>query len=132
MGKRMFDGGARFWPEEAPFHTDVFVVTHEMRDPWVRPGGTTFYFVNEGIESALKSARKSAGDRDVRIAGGPTLIQQYVRAGLVDEFNLSIAPVLFGDGQRLFEDTGKPSIMLAGTIASQDVTHLRYTTVFSR
>ena len=127
MGKRMFEGGERFWPEEAPFHTAVFVVTHEVRDPWVRPGGTTFYFVNDGIQSALRQAREAAGERDVRLAGGPTLIQQYVRAGLVDECLLSVAPVLFGGGQRLFEGTGAPSIALAETIASTDVTHLRYT-----
>jgi dihydrofolate reductase len=127
MGKRMFDGGERFWPEEAPFHTPVFVVTHEVRGPWIRPGGTTFHFVNDGIEAALRRAREAAGDRDVRVAGGPTLIQQYLRAGLVDEFLLSVAPVLFGGGQQLFEDTGSPSVALAETIASTDVTHLRYT-----
>jgi dihydrofolate reductase len=126
MGKRMFDGGARFWPEEAPFHTAVFVVTHEVREPWVRPGGTTFYFVNDGIEGALRRAQDAAGDRDVRIAGGPALIQQYLRAGLVDEFIVSVAPVLFGGGQRLFEAAGTASITLTDTIASADVTHLRY------
>ena len=127
MGKRMFDGGERSWPEEAPFHTAVFVVTHEVRDPWIRPGGTTFYFVNDGIDSALRQAREAAGDRDVRIAGGPTLIQQYLRAGLVDEIMLSMAPVLFGAGQRLFDGTGTLPITLTETIASTDVTHLRYT-----
>src|SRR5215218_8287651 len=65
MGKRMFDGGELAWPEEAPFHTPVFVVTHTKRDPWERPGGTTFHFVNDGIESALLQAREAAGDRDV-------------------------------------------------------------------
>ena len=127
MGKRMFDGGERFWPEEAPFHTAVLVVTHEVRDPWIRPGGTTVYFVNDGLDSALGQAREAAGDRDVRIAGGPTMIQQYIRAGFVDEFILSVASVLFGDGQRLFEDTGTSPITLAETIASTDVTHMRYT-----
>src|SRR2546423_867754 len=68
MGKRMFDAGEQMWPEEAPFHTPVFVVTHEKRDAWVRPGGTTFHFVNDGIEAALHQAREDAGDRDVRIA----------------------------------------------------------------
>jgi len=67
MGKRMFDLGEQAWPEEAPFHTPVFVVTHEPRDPWERPGGTTFFFVNDGIETALDQAREAAGDRDVRI-----------------------------------------------------------------
>ena len=70
IGKRMFDLGEQAWPEEAPFHTPVFVVTHEKRDPWERPGGTTFHFVNDSIESALDQARGAAGDRDVRIAGG--------------------------------------------------------------
>src|SRR6202790_2134277 len=70
MGKRMFDAGEQMWPEEAPFHTPVFVVTHEKRDPWERPGGTSFHFVNDGIETALDQAREGAGDRDVRIAGG--------------------------------------------------------------
>jgi len=71
MGKRMFEGGERGWPEEAPFHTPVYVLTHEKREPWVRPGGTTFYFVNDGIASALEQARLSAGERDIRISGGP-------------------------------------------------------------
>src|SRR6476469_3011383 len=82
MGKNMFAGGEQFWPEEAPFHTPVFVLTHEARSPWVRPGGTTFYFVNDGIESALRQAREVAGDRDIRIAGGADAIQQSLRAGL--------------------------------------------------
>ncbi|MDP4511853.1 hypothetical protein [Nonomuraea turcica] len=70
MGKRMFDAGEKMWPEEEPFHTPVFVVTHEKRDPWERPGGITFHFVNDGIETALGLARKAAGARDIRIAGG--------------------------------------------------------------
>ena len=81
MGKRMFDAGEQAWPEEAPFHTPVFVVTHEKRDPWERLGGTTFHFVNDGIETALDQAREAAGDRDVRIAGGGATILEYVNAG---------------------------------------------------
>ena len=96
MGKRMFDAGEPVWPEEAPFHTPVFVVTHEKRDPWKRPGGTTFHFVNDGIEAALDQAREAAGDRDVRIAGGGETILEYVNAGLVDEFTIALSPVLFG------------------------------------
>src|SRR5690348_5615841 len=95
MGKRMFEGGEHNWPEEAPFHTPVFVLTHEVRQPWERPGGTTFYFVNDGIESALQQAREAAGQRDVRIAGGADVIRQYLSAGLVDEFSLAVSPVLF-------------------------------------
>ena len=90
MGKRMFDGGEQAWPEEAPFHTPVFVVTHTKRDPWERPGGTTFHFVNDGIESALDQAREAAGDRDVRIAGGAETIQEYLNAGLIDEFSIAL------------------------------------------
>ncbi|KAB2887646.1 MAG: dihydrofolate reductase, partial [Kofleriaceae bacterium] len=100
MGKRMFDAGEAMWPEEAPFHTPVFVLTSQVREPWVRPGGTTFHFVNDGIESALRQARAAAGDRDIRIAGGADVIQQYLRAGLVDELALAISPVLFGGGRR--------------------------------
>src|SRR5262245_62568213 len=127
MGKRMFDLGERMWPEEAPFHTPVFVLTSQVREPWVRPGGTTFYFVNDGIESALRQARSVAGDRDIRIAGGADTIQQYLRAGLVDEFALAISPVLFDGGQRLFAGIDREvSIELVETIASRRVTHARY------
>jgi dihydrofolate reductase len=77
MGKRMFDLGEQAWPEEAPFHTPVFVVTHTKRDPWERPGGTTFHFVNDGIEHALDQAREAAGDRDVRIVGGGATILEH-------------------------------------------------------
>jgi dihydrofolate reductase len=85
MGKRMFEEGEATWPEEAPFHTPVFVLTHERRAPWERPGGTTFYFVDDGIESALEQARRAAGGKDVRISGGADVVRQYLNAGLVDE-----------------------------------------------
>src|SRR3954469_4358021 len=103
MGKRMFDAGEPAWPEDAPFHTPVFVVTHTERDPWERAGGTTFHFVNDGIESALRQAREVAGGKDIRIAGGAHAIVQYLNAGLVDEFSIALAPVFFGEGVRLFE-----------------------------
>jgi len=126
MGKRMFDLGERMWPEEAPFHTPVFVLTSQPREPWVRPGGTTFYFVNDGIESALRQARALAGDRDIRIAGGANVIQQALRVRLVDEFTLAISPVMFGGGQRLFDGLGRIGIELVETIASPHTTHVRY------
>lgn len=132
MGKRMFDLGERMWPEEAPFHTPVFVLTKQVREPWVRPGGTTFYFVNDGVESALRQARAVAGDRDVRIAGGADVIQQCLRAGLVDEFALAISPVMFGGGQRLFADVGRVGIEQVETIASPRTTHVRYTVTKAR
>ncbi len=128
MGKRMFDLGERMWPEEAPFHTPVFVLTSQVREPWVRPGGTTFYFINDGIESALRQARAVAGDRDIRIAGGADTIQQYLRAGLVDEFALATSPVMFGGGPRLFAGIGpNVGLELVETIASPHTTHARYT-----
>lgn len=128
MGKRMFEGGERCWPEEAPFHTPVFVLTHEVRELWVRPGGTTFYFVNDGIENALEQAREVSGERDIRIAGGADTIVQYLNAGLVDELAIELAPVVFGGGTPLFGglDTDRIEIEIAETIPSRLVTHLRY------
>ena len=128
MGKRMFDAGEQMWPEEAPFHTPVFVVTHEKRDPWERPGGTTFHFVNDGIETALDQAREAAGDRDVRIAGGGATILEYVNAGLIDEFSIALSPVLFGSGIRLFEgvDAGRVALEQVRAEPTQRVTHLTY------
>jgi dihydrofolate reductase len=128
MGKRMFDAGEPAWPEEAPFHTPVFVVTHTEREPWQRPGGTTFHFVNDGIETALDLARAAAGDRDVRIAGGGATILEYLDAGLVDEFSIALAPMLFGSGIRLFEgvDASRVALEPARTEPSPRVTHLTY------
>jgi dihydrofolate reductase len=128
MGKRMFEGGERFWPEEAPFHTPVFVLTHQIRSPWERPGGTTFYFVNDGIESALRQAREAAGDRDIRIAGGANAIVQYLNAGMVDEFSIALAPVFFSAGIGLFDgiDRRKVALDIVEAIHSPLVTHLRY------
>ena len=131
MGKRMFDLGEQAWPEEAPFHTPVFVVTHTKRDPWERPGGTTFHFVNDGIESALDQAREAAGDRDVRISGGAETIQEYLDSGLIDEFSITLAPVLFGTGIRLFDrvEPARLALRQARVDVSARVTHLTYTTV---
>jgi dihydrofolate reductase len=128
MGKRMFEGGERAWPEDAPFHTPVYVLTHEMREPWERPGGTTFYFVNEGIESALEQARAVAGERDIRIAGGANVIVQFLNAGLVDELALDLAPVLFGGGTPLFAglDADRIGLEISTATHSPLVTHLRY------
>jgi dihydrofolate reductase len=128
MGRRMFDAGEHAWPEEAPFHTPVFVLTHRRRDPWERPGGTTFHFVDEGIEVALDRAREAAGDRDVRIAGGGETILQYLNAGLVQEFHVALSPVLFGSGVRLFEgvDADRVALELLRTEPSPRVTHLTY------
>ena len=128
MGKRMFDQGEVAWPEEAPFHTPVYVLTHENREPWVRPGGTTFYFVNDGPERALELARAAAGNRDVRIAGGADVIQQYLNLGAVDELEIALAPVLFGGGRRLFENIHEPGpqFRIDSVLAGPAATHLRY------
>jgi dihydrofolate reductase len=128
MGKRMFDAGEHAWPDDAPFHTPVFVVTHQEREPWERPGGTTFHFVNDGIERALDQARDAAGDRDVRIAGGGATILECVNAGLVDEFSIALSPVLFGEGIRLFDgvDAGRVALEPVGAEPSPRVTHLTY------
>ena len=128
MGKRMFELGEHSWPEDAPFHTPVFVVTHEKRGPWERLGGTTFHFVNDGIEAALDQAREAAGDRDVRIAGGGATILEYVNAGLIDEFSIALSPVLLGSGIRLFEgvDAGRVALQPVRTEPTELVTHLTY------
>lgn len=127
MGKRMFEGGERFWPEDAPFHTPVFVLTHQTRKPWERPGGTTFHFVNDGIEGALGLARKAAGNGDIRIAGGANVIQQYLNAGSVDEFTIHYSPVFFGHGVSLFSGISKNiSMKIKETVASKEVTHVTY------
>ncbi|KGI79021.1 dihydrofolate reductase family protein [Oleiagrimonas soli] len=128
MGKRMFEQGEASWPENAPFHTPVFVLTHEKREPWVRPGGTTFHFVNDGPESALEQARAAAGERDVRISGGADVVQQYLSLGVVDELEIAMAPVIFGAGRRLFENLHDPmpQFRIDAVFHSPHATHLRY------
>jgi dihydrofolate reductase len=128
MGKRMFDAGEQAWPEEAPFHTPVFVVTHEKREPWERPGGTTFYFVNDGIDSALERAREVADGRDIRVAGGADTIVQYLNAGLVDELEIALAPVLLGGGTSLIReiDPDRVKVGIKEAIHSPRATHLKY------
>src|SRR3954470_6585385 len=104
MGRNMFGGGPGpwgdwegWWGDEPPFDAPVYVVTHHAREP-LEKVGTTFYFVTDGIESALAQAREAAGDKDVSIAGGASVIQQYLRAGLVEEMQLHVVPVLLGSG----------------------------------
>jgi dihydrofolate reductase len=127
MGKRMFEVGERLWPEEAPFHTPVYVVTHQKRGPWKRPGGTTFYFVNDGIQSALLQARESAGGRDIRVSGGANLVQQSLNARLIDEFALHFTPVFFKEGIPLFAGISNDvRVRVRNTLTSKDVTHVTY------
>ncbi|ELZ05277.1 dihydrofolate reductase family protein [Natrialba asiatica] len=140
MGRRMFDnddgpwGDEPFeghWGETPPFHGPVFVLTHHPREPLEMDGGTTFHFVTDGIETALERARTAAGDGDVRISGGADVVRQYVEAGLVDEIQIQLVPVLLGDGIRLFEHLDTEPIELERTrvVDSPDITHLRYSIV---
>jgi len=128
MGKRMFDQGEASWSEDAPFHTPVYVLTHEKRESWVRPAGTTFHFINDGPEHALELARESAGSRDVRISGGADVIQQYLNLGVVEELEIALAPVLFGGGRRLFENLGEPGqqYRIDKVLDGPAATHVRY------
>jgi dihydrofolate reductase len=112
MGRKMFgpvrgpwgaEDWTGWWGEDPPFHHDVFVLTHHARDPVPMAGGTTFHFVTDGIGAALDRARAAAGDRHVRLGGGVATVQQYVRAGLLDEIHLAVVPVLLGGGERLFD-----------------------------
>jgi dihydrofolate reductase len=126
LGRRMFDN-AKGWGDNPPFHMPVFVLTHEARAPEVKEGGTIFTFVTDGIESALEQARAGAGDKNVSIGGGANTVQQFVRAGLVDEIQVHIAPLLLGDGVRLFEQLGEPiELERDRVIDSPAVTHLRF------
>jgi dihydrofolate reductase len=141
MGRNMFgpvDGGdwgdeqwKGWWGDNPPYHTDVFILTHHPREPLEMEGGTTFHFVTDGIERALQRAKESAGGQDVRLWGGAHVIQQYLAAGLLDELELHVVPVLLGDGARLFDNLGDAEIKLEQVRAVQapGVTHLKYRVV---
>jgi len=128
MGRVMFDEGEANWPEEAPFGAPVFVLTHDPRAPWVRKGGTTFHFVTDGFESALAQAKAAAKGKDVRISGGAESIRQYLDAGQIDEFTLHIAPVILGEGVRLFHRLSPEKLKFEQTASSgsEIVTHVDY------
>jgi dihydrofolate reductase len=131
MGRRMFDEGEAGWPENPPFRAPVFVLTHSARESWPREGGTTFFFVTDGIVSALEQARSAAGGKDVRVAGGAETIWQFIEAGLIDEFNLHIAPLLLGTGIRLLDhiDPALLTLEQVGARSSPLVTHISYRVV---
>ncbi|GAA2710794.1 dihydrofolate reductase family protein [Micromonospora olivasterospora] len=132
MGRRMADGGEVPWGEEPPFRAPVFVVTHRPRQPLHRRGGTSFTYVTDGVASAVAQARAAAGGRNVAVAGGGSLVRQVLRAGLLDELELHVVPVVLGTGLRLFDadlDLGeKEAIELTPTrvIHTPQVTHIRY------
>lgn len=137
MGRNMFGGHPGswrandpwkgWWGDKPPFGHPVFVLTHHARPP-LELEGTTFTFVTDGIESALAQARRAANGKDVSLAGGAKAAQQYLAAGLVDEMLISLAPVLLGSGERLFEGLGDDlhGLKLVNTIAAPDVTHLKF------
>ncbi|HJP74125.1 MAG TPA: dihydrofolate reductase family protein [Pseudonocardiaceae bacterium] len=128
LGRRMFDEGEVHWGDPSPFDGPVFVLTNSPREPWKRKNNT-FYFVTDGIESALAKARAAAGDKDVQISGGADTVRQYLDAGLIDDMELHIAPVLLGAGNRLFEGIA-PGLRELTPTRVQDspygVVHLRY------
>lgn len=137
MGRNMFGGGPGpwgedpwegWWGDEPPFRCPVFVLTHHAREPLQKQGGTTFTFVTDGIESALEQARTASGGKDVALGGGADVAQQYLAAGLIDEMNLNLAPVLLGSGTRLFDNLegvgAAPELVRA--IDAPGVTHLKY------
>jgi dihydrofolate reductase len=126
IGRNMFTVGEEPWGANPPFHLPVFVLTHETREALVKEGGTTFTFVTDGIKSALRQAQAAAGDKDVAVGGGANTITQYLKAGLLDELQVHVIPVIFGRGIRFFEDTGGTPIELERikVMVSPDVTHL--------
>lgn len=137
MGRRMFDNGEGpwgddpfegYWGDEPPYRAPVFVVTHHRRDPLPMAGGTTFTFVTDGLERAVALAEEAAGDDDVQVSGGATAVRQAIAAGLVDELQLHVVPVLLGAGNRLFEpfDGGPIELERTRVVESPTVTHLRY------
>ena len=112
IGKRMFDVGFEPWGDPPPFGMPVFVVTHEEREPLPMQGGTTYTFVTDGIETTLELARAAAGDKNVGIWGGANIMRQYLKAGLLNELHIHLAPVLLGGGIRLFEGLDPEGIEL--------------------
>jgi len=139
MGRRMFSGGDGpweedpnadgWWGEEPPFRVPVFVLTHHPRDPLVKLG-TTFTFVDEGVESAVEQARAAAGEKNVAVGGGASVAQQVLSAGLLDELEIHLVPVLLGGGTRLLDNLA-PQVQLerVRVVDSPGVTHLRYRVV---
>jgi dihydrofolate reductase len=139
MGRNMFGGGPGPWPEDPPwkgwwgddppYHVPTFVLTHHPREPQEMEGGTTFLFVTDGIGSAFEQAHQVAGDKDVLLGGGASVIQQYIAAGLIDEFWLHVAPILLGDGERLLENVGDLEVEQVRAVEAPGVTHIMYRVV---
>jgi len=139
MGRNMFGGGPGpwaedppwkgWWGENPPYHVPTFVLTHHPREPVEMDGGTTFFFVTDGIGSALDQARHVAGDEDVLLGGGASVIQQYLAAGSIDRFELHVVPIVLGDGERLLENVGDLKLEQERAIEAPGVTHIMYRVV---
>jgi dihydrofolate reductase len=138
MGRNMFgpvrgewgDSDWRgWWGDNPPYHCDVYVLTHHAHDPIVMEGGTTFHFVTDGIHAALERATASAAGRDIRVGGGASTVQQYMREGLIDDLHIAIAPVLLGGGERLFDNLGDglDRYQVAAMTPSMNCTHVHIT-----
>lgn len=137
MGRNMFGGGPGpwgdepwegWWGDDPPFHVPVFVLTHHGRPPLPKQGGTTFTFVTDGIESALEQAKQAADGKDVSLGGGADVAQQYLAAGLLDELNISVVPLLLGSGTRLFDNLSDADVRLeqVRVVEAPGVAHLKY------
>jgi dihydrofolate reductase len=137
MGRNMFGGGhgpwgkqpwKGWWGDNPPYHHPVFVLTHYGREPLPMQGGTTFFFVTDGIESALNQAKHAANGNDVALGGGANVAQQYLAAGLIDELEIHVVPLFLGSGTRLFDNLDCTNVKLEPirTIAGPGVTHLKY------
>jgi dihydrofolate reductase len=136
MGRNMFGGGPGpwnedqpwngWWGDDPPYHTPVFVLTHHPRASLEMEGGTTFIFVTDGIGSALEQAKQAAGELDVLLGGGANVVQQYLAAGLVDEFELHVVPIVLGDGERLLDNVGSLRLEQVRAIEAPGVTHIKY------
>lgn len=135
LGRNMFgpvrgpwpdDSWKGWWGDEPPYHTPVFVLTHYLREPLVMKGGTTFYFISDGIESALRQAREAAAGKDVRIGGGVATIRQYLLAGLIDAMHLAMSPMLMGEGEHLFAGINLHQLgfRVDRALAGENSTHL--------
>jgi dihydrofolate reductase len=136
LGRNMFgpvrgpwpdDSWKGWWGEEPPYHVPTFVLTHHPRESLEMKGGTTFHFVADGIESALRHAKDAAGDKDVRIGGGVQTIRQYLRARLIDELHLVFRPILLGSGENLFADLDMTELGYRCTehVSSELAVHVR-------
>jgi dihydrofolate reductase len=134
MGRNMF-GPVRgewdrqwkgWWGDNPPYHGPVFVLTHYPRDPQPMEGGTTFYFVTDGIDAAMKLAREAAGDGDISVHGGATTVNQYLAAGMIDEVRLHIAPLTLGAGTRVFDGVPQLKLEQLESRAAASVTHVMY------